>query len=174
MEELALGSKILRRASAGSIAAGILAGFLGGIAGSGFKLVGEAIYPPRTQGQEPPPAVLAEKLAGHPLTKSQKTAATQTFHWTFGSLSGAFYGAVAEVAPIVTTGYGSAFGLVVFLFTHETTLPMLGLDKSPFQQPAREQSSEFVTHVMYGVGTEVVRRAIRSWQQKRAFEALRS
>ena len=153
--------KLIRKASGTSIAAGVLAGFIGGIAGSGLKLVGEKIYPPRTEGQQPPPAVLAEKLAGHPLTQSQKQSATQAFHWSFGSLIGAAYGAAAEVAPIVATGYGTAFGIVVLLATHESTLPMLGLDKSPNQQPLREHASEFATHALYGFGTELVRRIVR-------------
>lgn len=143
------------------IAKGLLAGFLGGIVGSGAKLVGEWLYPPRTQGQEAPPAVLAEKLAGHPLNKSSKTIATQTFHWTTGSLVGAVYGSVAEVAPGVTAGYGVVFGIVVLLLTHESALPLLGLDKPPTQQPLREQSSEVATHALYGFAVEAVRRFLR-------------
>ena len=141
---------------------GLLAGFVGGIAGSGAKLVGEWLYPPRTQGQEAPPAVLAEKLAGHSLDKKTKTVATQVFHWTTGSLAGAFYGGVAEVAPVVTVGYGVGFGIAVLLLTHESALPLLGLDKPPNQQPIREQSSEVATHALYGFATEVVRRWLRS------------
>ena len=38
--------------------------------------------PPVVQFQEAPPAVLAEKLAGHPLSTGQKEAASQSFHWT--------------------------------------------------------------------------------------------
>ena len=37
---------------------GLVAGLIGGLAGSGIKMLGEKIYPPRTHGQEPPPAVL--------------------------------------------------------------------------------------------------------------------
>lgn len=151
-----------KKVSRSTLAKGLLAGLLGGIAGSGAKLVGEWIYPPRTQGQEAPPAVLAEKLAGHPLSKTSKTIATQTFHWTTGSLMGAVYGGVAEVAPIVTVAYGVGFGIVVLLTTHESTLPLLGLDKPPAQQPFREQSSEVATHALYGFAVEVVRRWIRS------------
>lgn len=135
--------------------------------GSGAKLVGEWLYPPRTQGQEPPPAVLAEKLAGHPLSEQQKTIASQAFHWTSGSLAGAIYGGVAEVAPIVTVGYGVGFGLVVLLLTHESTLPLLGLSKPPTQLPMREQSSEVLTHALYGFSVEVVRR----WWRKRSQRA---
>ncbi len=150
-----------RTLSMRSIALGLAAGLIGGAVGSALKLVGEKVYPPRTQGQEPPPAVLAEKIAGHPLSDSQRAAASQGFHWTFGSLTGAAYGALAEVAPIVTVGYGGGFAVVLLLLTHESTLPLLGLDKPPTQQPAREHLSEFATHLLYGFGTEGTRRLLR-------------
>ncbi len=151
------------------IARGLLAGALGGLAGSAAKLAGELIYPPRTPGQEPPPAVLAEKLARHPLAKSQQALATQVFHWTFGAGIGAVYGVSAEVVPIVTLAYGVAFGEVVLLLTHESTLPMLGLDRPPARQPLREHASEALTHAMYGAATEAVRRwLMRRWRTRAA------
>jgi putative membrane protein len=107
---------------------------------------------------------LAEKLAGHSLDKTSKTIATQVFHWTTGSLVGAVYGGVAEVAPVVTAGYGVGFGIAVLLLTHESALPLLGLDKPPTQQPFREQSSEVATHAFYGFAVEAVRR----WLRKRS------
>lgn len=155
----------VRSASNRLVVKGLVAGLLGGVVGSGAKLIGEAIYPPRTQGQEPPPAVLAEKLAGHPLSAQQKTLATQAFHWTTGAGIGAAYGAVAEVFPVVTIGYGLAFGMAVLLGTHETLLPLLGLDKPPTQQPLREHSSEVLTHGFYGFSVEAVRRwLMRRWR----------
>ncbi len=149
------------------VAKGLLAGALGGLAGGVSKLAGELIYPPRTQGQQTPPALLAEKIAGHPLRKSLQTAATQVFHWTFSVGIGALYGAAAEFAPIVTSGYGVVFGEVVLLTTHESTLPLLGLNEPPLQQPAREQKSEIITHAMYGVTVEAIRRFLmRRWRQR--------
>ena len=148
---------------------GLLAGLIGGVAGSGAKLVGEAIYPPRTQGQKPPPAVLAEKLAGHPLSASQESLATQVFHWGTGSLLGAAYGLAAEFYPPVTVGAGVGFGMAVLLGTHESILPLLGLDKPPLQQPLREHTSELLTHSLYGFTTEMVRRwLMRRWRRARA------
>ena len=149
------------------IAKGLLAGLLGGVAGSAAKLIGEAIFPPRTQGQEPPPALLAEKVAGHPLSSGEKTAATQGFHWLLGSGIGAVYGAAAEELPAVTGGYGSLFGLAVLLGTHESVLPLLGLVEPPLKQPLNEQGSEIFTHILYGVTTEAVRRwLMRRWRAK--------
>ncbi len=148
-------------AASRNIAKGLLAGALGGIAGSGAKIVGELIYPPRTLGQVPPPVILAERMAGHPLTKTQQNASMQAIHFVFGAATGAVYGAAAEFAPVVTVGYGSVFGFIMQFFTHESLVPLAGLDVPPWEQPLREHTSEFFTHVLYGLATEAGRRAIR-------------
>ncbi len=144
-----------------SVAKGLLAGLIGGLVGSTAKIVGEIIYNPRTQGQTPPPVILAERIAGHPLDTHTQNVAMQTIHYVFGGATGAIYGAAAEFAPIVTVGYGAAFGVVLQLFTHETLVPAAGLDVPAPQQPAREHLSEFFTHILYGVSTEIVRRIVR-------------
>jgi uncharacterized membrane protein YagU involved in acid resistance len=38
---------------------------------------------------------------------------------------------------------------------------MMGLTEKPADQPAREHASELVTHTIYGVTTELVRRLAR-------------
>jgi putative membrane protein len=147
------------------IAKGLLAGLIGGVAGSAAKLIGEAIYPPRTLGQEAPPALFVEKILGKPLSKSQQTLASQGFHWTFGSGLGAAYGVAAEFVPQVTALYGVAFGWAVLVGTHESVLPALGLVEPPLQQPP----SEIATHALYGFVTELVRRLLmRYWRRKAA------
>ncbi len=149
-----------RSAGKRRIAAGLLAGLLGGFAGSGLKVVGEIIDPPRTLGQEAPPAVFAERLLGRTLDTSGRAKATNLMHWTFGPALGMVYGAAAELYPAVTIGYGVVFGWAVLLGTHESVLPMLGLDRPPQQQPLHEQTSELLTHGMYGFGVEAVRRLL--------------
>lgn len=150
-----------RKSRSRSIAKGLLAGLLGGLAGSVAKIAGEMLYNPRTEGQVPPPVVLARRVVGHPLSHAQELVAMNAIHFTFGAATGAIYGAAAEVAPIVTAGYGSVFGIVLQLCTHETLVPAAGLDKPAPQQPAREHLSELFTHVLYGVATEAVRRIVR-------------
>ena len=150
-----------QRATRQAIVTGVLAGAIGGIAGSIAKIVGELIYEPRTQGQIPPPVLLAERIAGHPLTHAQQLVSTQVIHFIFGAFSGAVYGGLAEVAPIVKIGYGAGFGIVLQLFTHESLVPALGLDVGPLQQPLREHASELFTHILYGATTEAVRRWLR-------------
>lgn len=135
-----------------------LIGVVGGIAGSAAKLVGEAIIPPRKPGEEPPPALITEKLVQRSLSKGQKLAATQIFHWTFGSILGGIYSVLAERYPQVTAGRGLLFGWVVMLLTHESSLPALGVSPAPWNQGPKELISEFITHGMYGATTEAVRR----------------
>ncbi len=155
------GQKPGRSVVLSKVFAGVLAGAIGGLAGSAAKIASEAVYPPRTLGQTPPPVVLAERIAGHPLSHSQQLISMEAIHWTFGAVVGAVYGGAAEVLPIVRLGYGVAFGLVLQQFTQESAVPQLGLDKPPLQQPLREHASEFVSHGFYGLATELVRRFIR-------------
>ena len=144
-----------------SIAKGLLCGLLGGLVGSFAKVVGEKIYDPRTQGQTPPPVVLETRLAGHPLPPAQAKAGMQAIHYTFGGVTGAIYGVLAEFYPLVTAGDGAAFGVVLQLFTHESLVPAFHLDVPPWRQPLREHSSELFTHILYGVAAELTRRWLR-------------
>src|ERR1700733_12360769 len=144
-----------------SIFKGFLAGAIGGVVGAAAKAAGEAVYPPRTQEQIPPPAVLVNRMAGRTLTETEEVVSVQAIHWGFGALVGGGYGALAEYEPMVTGGLGSNFGLTLCGITHASALPMMGLTESPENQPAREHASELVTHAIYGVTTEVVRRLAR-------------
>jgi putative membrane protein len=144
-----------------SIAKGFLAGIVGGLAGAGVKMVAEQFFPPRIPGQTPPPVVLAQRFAGRDLPAAQRKVAMQTIHWIFGALAGGVYGALAELEPSFAAWHGAAFGLTLNRLTHESLLPKIGL-AAPFRvRPTQERISEWVSHAAYGVGTDVVRRAVR-------------
>jgi putative membrane protein len=144
-----------------SILKGAAAGLIGGLAGAGAKALAEQIFPPRTQGQKPPPVVLAEQVAGRALPPAEKQAAMQTIHWGFGAVAGAVYGAMVELEPSLGAWRGAAFGLSLNKITHETVLPRMGLAASKEQQPSQERISEWVTHAVYGIFTDAVRRIVR-------------
>ncbi len=144
-----------------SIARGALAGLIGGLAGSGAKIIAEKLLPPRVEGQTPPPVVLAENVAGRRLPESERQLALQGIHWIFGALAGAAYGALVEVEPSFAAWHGAAFGITLNRLTHEMILPRLGLTAPPGRQPAQERISEWVTHAAYGVATDSVRRVVR-------------
>jgi putative membrane protein len=140
---------------------GALAGFAGGIAGAAAKAYAEKIFPPRTEGQTPPPLILAERNARSPLSEKDKASAVQNLHWAFGGLAGAAYGVTVEFLPRARTGRGVGFGLLLNRLTHEGALPAYGLAAKASEQPTQEKRSEKITHAVYGVVTEVVRSVIR-------------
>jgi putative membrane protein len=144
-----------------SLFKGFLAGAIGGLVGAAAKAAGEKVYPPRTQGQIPPPAVLVNRMASRPLSETEEEVSVQAIHWGFGALAGGVYGALAEYQPVVTGRLGANFGLTLCGITHASALPMMGLTEKPEDQPAREHASELVTHAIYGVTTELVRRVAR-------------
>lgn len=144
-----------------NILKGALAGLIGGLAATAAKSAAEKLYPPRTHGEPEPPAVLAEKVGMPSRDTPQKKALEEGVHWGFGALAGAAYGAIAELYPQVTAKQGTTFGLALMTVTHEGALPALGLAATPDKQHSREQRSEMVTHVVYGVVCETVRSLVR-------------
>jgi putative membrane protein len=141
---------------------GLIAGLAGGLVATAAKSLAERVYPPRTHGEPAPPEVLSEKIAGHELTGVSKTIATESIHWTFGAAAGAAYGALAEFYPAATAREGANFGMTLMALTHEGALPALGLSAQPADQTSREKTSEMVTHVVFGIVAETVRRFVRS------------
>jgi putative membrane protein len=144
-----------------SLAKGLLAGLVGGLVATAAKSIAEKIYPPRTHGEPEPPVMLAEKLAGHELMGTEKEVAEETIHWGFGALTGAAYGVLAEYYPEATSEDGAAFGMALASLTHGSALPAMGLSAESEEQTTRERTSEMVTHVVYGLVTETVRRFVR-------------
>ena len=143
-------------------AKGLLAGLIGGVVATAAKSMAERVYPPRTHGEPEPPDVLADKIAGHHLTGTTRTLATEGIHWGFGAATGAAYGVLAEFYPAATAREGANFGMTLMALTHEGALPALGLSADPADQTSREKSSEMVTHVVFGIVAETVRRFVRS------------
>lgn len=68
---------------------------------------------------------------------------------------------MVEVEPSLGAWRGAAFGLTLNKITHESVLPRMGLSAPKEQQPAQERISEWVTHAVYGVFTDAVRRIVR-------------
>ncbi|MEO6817459.1 MAG: DUF1440 domain-containing protein [Edaphobacter sp.] len=144
-----------------SLLKGLIAGLIGGLVATAAKTIAERVFPPRTHGEPEPPAVLAEKLAGHELTASQQAVAVETIQWGFGAMTGAAYGALAEFYPAATAKDGAGFGMALASLTHEGALPAMGLSAPPEEQTTRERTSEMASHALFGVVTETVRRVVR-------------
>jgi len=140
---------------------GAIAGLIGGLVAAAAKSAAEKLYPPRIHGEPEPPALLAEKLGEPRKETDEKKLVEGSMHWVFGAAAGAAYGAIAEVYPQITGKYGANFGMTLMAVNHEGILPALGLAAPPAEQEGREQRSEMVTHVVYGVVCETVRMAVR-------------
>jgi putative membrane protein len=116
--------------------------------------------------QDTAPARLANAISvgvfDHELTDREKEVAGAAFHYAMGTTSGALYGAVAEVIPEVKTGAGLPFGTFVWLTVDEGLVPAVGLSKSPTAYPLSIHAYAFASHLVYGLTTELVRRAVRN------------
>ena len=100
-------------------------------------------------------------MSSRPLSETEEEVSVRAIHWGFGALAGGLYGALAEYQPGVTGRMGANFGLTLCGMTHASALPLMGLTETPENQPIREHASELVTHAIYGVTTELVRRVAR-------------
>jgi putative membrane protein len=104
---------------------------------------------------------IAETVLHTELPEELKPAAGEAVHYGMGMLSGAIYGAVAEVLPIVRAGNGLLFGAVLWLIADETAVSATGLAKRPSAYPPSAHAYALSSHLVYGFVTETVRRILR-------------
>jgi hypothetical protein len=104
---------------------------------------------------------VSELVFEHHLTKSEKEKAGAAAHYAMGVSSGAIYGAVAEFMPLATVCEGTGFGAAVWLVADEGVVPALGLSRAPDAYPASIHVYSIASHLVYGLTTELVRRAVR-------------
>ncbi|MGI8436829.1 MAG: DUF1440 domain-containing protein [Chthoniobacterales bacterium] len=156
---------------------GLAAGAIGGLVASAvmeqfqalWSFVGERLQDSKSEKSEKaakPTTVKAadaitERVVGHKVRKKHQKLAGETVHYAMGGASGAAYGILAEIAPAVRAGDGAVFGAAVWLAADEATLPALGLTKSPAKIPTSTHVYALVSHLVYGVVTEAVRRCVR-------------
>jgi hypothetical protein len=115
--------------------------------------------------QEPATVKAAEAISegvfGHELKQSEKEIAGPAVHYVLGASVGGLYGAVAEVVPEVKIGAGLPFGAVFWLVVDEAAVPLLGLSKGPTEYPLSTHGYALASHLVYGLTTDIVRRALR-------------
>jgi putative membrane protein len=159
--------RILRGALAGAIA-----GLVGAYAMERFQAIWSETQkrarPKQTASaakDEPTTVKAAERIAETvlhtELPEELKPAAGEAVHYGMGMLSGAIYGAVAEVLPIVRAGNGLLFGAVLWLIADETAVSATGLAKRPSAYPPSAHAYALSSHLVYGFVTETVRRILR-------------
>jgi putative membrane protein len=118
------------------------------------------------EGQEGEDATIrtAEAIAhvfGRELPPQAKKVAGPMVHYAFGAVAGGAYGALAEVSPAVAAGAGLPFGAALWLTADELAVPALGLSKPVTEYPASVHAYALASHLVYGLTTDLVRRAVR-------------
>jgi putative membrane protein len=146
-----------------SLGKGLLAGLAAGLAGTVARTFAERMFPPRSEEDDDaePTELLAEKVAGHPLSPELREVSAQGIEWTLGLAAGAAYGVLAEYYPAATSKEGASFGIALEALTHEKALPALGLLRPREDQTMRERASEATAFVVYGIAAEIVRSFVR-------------
>jgi putative membrane protein len=176
-------------ASGTDLVKGALAGLCGGLAATWMMTrLQEAVPPDRIKGllgesdgqDEEPQAgdsegggedapatvkaadALAEAVTGREIPEERKSAAGQAVHYAFGTSAGLAYGVVAEPFPQVTSVGGLAFGSAFWLAADEIGVPAFGLSEPAWRHPASTHLYSFVSHLVYGLTLESVRRGLRA------------
>jgi hypothetical protein len=106
-------------------------------------------------------SAISEGIFDHELTKDEKKIAGPAVHYALGTAVGGLYGAAAEAMPELATGKGLPFGAAFWLVVDETAVPVLGLSKPPTEYPVSTHAYALVSHLVYGLTAEIVRRNLR-------------
>ena len=103
----------------------------------------------------------ALRVVGKELTDPRsKHVAGQFVHLAFGAINGALYAIAAELEPRVTAAAGVPFGTSVWVLADEGMVPALGLSRGPREASAGLLTYGLVSHFVYGMTTEYVRRSL--------------
>lgn len=130
---------VMPHPEARSLAKGIFAGLIAGVAAAAAMTIVEKVYPP----------------------KPQEAATPEPAAWAFGAAAGAAYGVLAEYYPAASSRDGVNFGMTLMALTHESGMPALRIAAAPASQTTREKTSEIASHVVFGLVAETTRRFVR-------------
>jgi uncharacterized membrane protein YagU involved in acid resistance len=148
----------------------LIAGAVGGLAGSWVMTQFQSLFARAVQGKTDPhqgegedaTVKTAEKISSavlrHPLSDDEKKKAGPIVHYTYGTAIGALYGGLAHRNERAEAGFGSACGAVAWALGDEVAVPALGLGKKPAETPLSQHVQTLAAHVVYGMTLEGVRR----------------
>ena len=144
-----------------STSRGVLAGFLGGLAGSALKSTVERFLDVRKIDQRSAQIKVIDKfstkLVGTPIKMENEGIVEQLVNLPLGATVGAIYGYGKRDEDTVSMMDGAILGATTWASTHETSLPLMGLERSPEKIPIKTQAHELFAHLIFGITTEFVR-----------------
>lgn len=155
---------------------GLISGVIGGLAGTVVKALVETILPVRKIDQRSAQIKimddLSTKITGSPISTVNEALVEQLVSLPVGASVGAAYGYGKKDKDEYNITDGVILGSSTWLSTHETSLPLLGLEPKPTNIPVRMQINELIAHVLFGITTEVVRSAVsRKLKDQNRFKA---
>lgn len=140
---------------------GILAGFVGGLVGTAVKAGLERFLEVRKIDQRSAQIKVMDKfsnkLLGSPIKLENEGIVEQLVNLPLGATVGAIYGYGKKDSSETNMLDGAILGATTWASTHETSLPLMGLEESPDKVPFKTQAHELISHVIFGITTEVVR-----------------
>ena len=145
----------------GNATRGLISGLIGGLAGTAVKSTVERFLDVRKVDQKSAQMKIIDdlsvKLTGTPVKTDNEGIAEQLVNIPLSVSVGATYGYGKRDEVETNLMDGVLLGATTWASTHETTLPLVGLEKSPEDIPLKTQISELFSHVLFGVTTEIVR-----------------
>lgn len=129
--------------------------------GIGKELADRGIGDPEDDAPERLANAISVAALDQELTEPEKNLGGTLLHYGFGASMGALYGIAADISPVATIGAGLPYGALVWLGADEGVVPLVGLSKTPEKYPASIHISALASHLVYGLTTEIVRKAVR-------------
>jgi putative membrane protein len=143
---------------------GLVAGVIGGLAGTAVKSLVEHFLTVRKVEQRSTQIKIVDdlstKITGSPISVDNEELAEQLVNFPIGASVGAAYGFGKKDDDELNIKDGIILGGSTWITTHETSLPMMGLEPKPTDVPIRMQMNELFAHVLFGITTEVVRSTV--------------
>jgi putative membrane protein len=149
---------------------GLIAGAVGGLAGSWLMTRFQSLLSRALEGKANPhegqgedaTVKTAEKISSatvdHHLSPQEKKVAGPLVHYAYGTGIGALYGGLAQKYENTSSGFGTAYGTAAWAFGDEVAVPALRLGKKPTETPVSQHFQTLAAHIVYGVTLEGVRR----------------
>ena len=110
--------------------------------------------------------MLGEQALGAELTARQHYVAGQVVHYLAGVAPAALYGALRPRLPAAGAGRGVLFGVAGF-FIDLLGTPAGGVAARPAAYPWQVHARSFAAHLVYGLVTDAVLRALEQRARRR-------
>jgi putative membrane protein len=123
---------------------------------------GESGEPKQDATMKAADAIVATATGGQHLSMEGRQKGGPVVHYAFGALVGGLYGGLSEYSEWVRSGFGTMYGTAVFAGADLVAVPALHLSPPLSESKPKTLATPFAAHLVYGVTTELLRRALRA------------